>query len=192
MPLSFGQLPGWWLSIEPNRKWSPSIPEEEWDKLFRECGFSGVDISLKDREVLDLHGHGIVVTSTDPSSSENPQKLPKTIIVTSSVSPGESSLASVLKTTLAEKPGVKDCVIVHHSELRSLNLTDALCISLLDLEGSVFLDLQEEAYNSIQHLLTTCDGALWVTGDIEQHPSQDIVVGLIRTVRWERDLDDPN
>ncbi|OCL09857.1 hypothetical protein AOQ84DRAFT_403376 [Glonium stellatum] len=84
----------------------------------------------------------------------------------------EDSIASILKEILAENPGIEDCVIVHYSKLGSMNLTDAVCISLLDLERSAFLDLQEDTYDSIRHLLTTCDGALWVTRDVDQHPSQ--------------------
>ncbi|KAL4867779.1 S-adenosyl-L-methionine-dependent methyltransferase [Aspergillus spectabilis] len=42
----FGLLPGWWLSGEEDRYWSPLLSEEAWDDRLREAGFDGADVLL--------------------------------------------------------------------------------------------------------------------------------------------------
>lgn len=62
----------------------------------------------------------------------------------------------------------------------------------MELERSVLADPTEEEFANIRHLLSTCDGLLWVTGDFTSNPELNMIAGLIRAVRWERDLEGPN
>ncbi|KAL1970828.1 hypothetical protein VTN77DRAFT_2662 [Rasamsonia byssochlamydoides] len=191
LPLAFGQLPGWWLSVEPNRQWFPSVPESDWDVVLRESGFSGIDTSLWDRECSDLHGHSIIISSaaTMELSTQVPRR--RTLIVTFS-SPADDSLASILRWKLVSQLGLADCEVVNYLDLTERKLINDICISVLDLERPVFVDLDEKTYSSVRHLLATSDGVLWVAGDPKRHPEQNLVTGLLRTVRWERDVDSPN
>ncbi|EEP76468.1 hypothetical protein UREG_01317 [Uncinocarpus reesii 1704] len=57
---------------------------------------------------------------------------------------------------------------------------------------SVLSNPTEEEFDNIRHLLATCKGSLWVTGDITASPEFNMIAGLIRSLRWERDLESPN
>jgi hypothetical protein len=52
--------------------------------------------------------------------------------------------------------------------------------------------MSNEDYDGINKMLTVCKGLLWVTGDQVAQPKLGMATGLIRTVRWERDLDETN
>ncbi|KAI5459610.1 polyketide synthase [Mariannaea sp. PMI_226] len=185
--LSFGQLSGWWLSIEENRRWGPTMPEAEWDVVLKESGFDGVTTSLRDRQVQDIHGQSIMFSANigAPKRQEENRKI---YIISSSAT---QELAVALQTGIANL-GLKDCLIVELSQLADKQLIDDTCISLIDLDQPVLANLTEESYKGVNHVLATSDGVLWLSGDFEKHPEQNLIAGTVRSVRWERDLDAPN
>ena len=42
--LAFGLLPGWWLSAEKHREWSPCLSQKQWHHVLAAEGFSGVEL----------------------------------------------------------------------------------------------------------------------------------------------------
>ncbi|OIW27857.1 hypothetical protein CONLIGDRAFT_619446 [Coniochaeta ligniaria NRRL 30616] len=189
LPLSFGQLPGWWLSVEPNRKWCPSISETEWDAELRAAGFAGVATILQDREVPDIHGQSIMVADNNVATA-SPQDAKRRIYIISSTA--TEILATALQARIVTELGLQDCFVVGLSDLTDKQLIDDTCISLVDLGTPVLADLTEDKYRSVNHILATSDGVLWLSGDFQKHPEQHLITGVVRTVRWERDLDAPN
>lgn len=194
LAIAFGQLAGWWLGIEPTRKWGAWITEEDWDKALRETGFSGIDTSLKDSRLPELHIISTLVSSAIVNqTSQNQSQAPKKIIViTSDLQEPPDGVALSLIERISKDFGVRDCSLLKYTSLKDTNLTDTLCISLLELERSVLVDPSEDEYINIRHLLATCDGLLWVTGDTRANPEYGMITGLLRTVRWERDVDGVN
>ncbi|KAB5585705.1 hypothetical protein GE09DRAFT_983703 [Coniochaeta sp. 2T2.1] len=193
LPLSFGQLSGWWLSVEPNREWCPSISETEWGAELRGAGFAGIGTVLLDREVPDIHGQSIMVADNNAVSASKIQEFKRKIYIISS--PATYHLACRLTARLRNQRGFasEDCQIVSLSDLADKQLIDDTCISLLDLdETPILADLTEDKYRSVNHILATSDGVLWLSGDFEKRPEQHMITGVMRTVRWERDLDAPN
>ncbi|KAI5460920.1 hypothetical protein BGZ63DRAFT_445899 [Mariannaea sp. PMI_226] len=189
LPLAFGQLPGWWLGIEPNRKWCPSISEVEWDHVLREAGFSGVGTVFQDRELDDIRGQSIMVAGNNVSTGKQDTTRKIHIVY----SDATHSLAAALQAKIVGEFGFENCDLVTLSDLVEKELINDTCISLVDLEGTpVLANLTEEQYKSVNHIIATSDGVLWLSGDFEKHPEQHMIAGLIRTVRWERDLDSPN
>ena len=45
----FGLLPGWWLSQEKEREWSPLLHGADWHNILLETGFSGVEVEFPDQ-----------------------------------------------------------------------------------------------------------------------------------------------
>lgn len=82
--------------------------------------------------------------------------------------------------------------IVDYGELHKHRLSDAVCIVLSELVGPVLSNLDQAIMDNTRHLLTTATGVLWVTKDPISHPEVSAITGLIRTLRWERDLDESN
>ena len=64
----FGLLPGWWLSDENDRIWSPLYSEASWDECLRNTGFSGVALSLKNNNDFSHRGGcALIATAVDNS-----------------------------------------------------------------------------------------------------------------------------
>ncbi|KAL7940182.1 hypothetical protein V8C42DRAFT_363657 [Trichoderma barbatum] len=188
LPLSFGQLKGWWLSVEPNRKWCPSISEPEWNTVLRGAGFTGITTILQDREVADICGQSIMVAENNEVIGVQDAKR-KVHIISSAAT---QSLAIALQSRITSEFGYNNCSIVGLSDLSNTELIYDTCISLIDLETPLLAQLTEQQYNDLNHIIATSDGVLWLSGDFQKDPSQYMITGLIRTVRWERDLDAPN
>jgi NADPH:quinone reductase-like Zn-dependent oxidoreductase/SAM-dependent methyltransferase len=186
--LVFGTLPGWWLSIEPSRKWSPLLTEPEWNDMLLKNGFSGADLVLKDYLNENIHGQSLII-STAPSLTPIHHDDHKAIIVFSSL----EALGPFLVTIRAsmQKIGIPEASVVHYKDLEGRDLKQTVCIALLELESSVFVD-GEANFTIIRRMLTTAAGVLWVTGDTISNPQLSLSTGVIRTARWERDLDDSN
>lgn len=189
-PLAFGQLPGWWLGTESTRELCPFLPAAEWNLALRECAFSGVDIELPDSRNPDLCSQSILISSAvDKNHGDHPFRK---VILIKSNSSTENGLFSSLKRGLLEKAGVADVSIVQEQDLVSSHTTDAVCISLLELDRPLLSEATEDEYLRIRQLLVTCRGLLWVTGDPDLRPEWNVITGLLRTVRWERDVERSN
>ncbi|KFY28180.1 hypothetical protein V491_00592, partial [Pseudogymnoascus sp. VKM F-3775] len=203
--ISFGQLPGWWLGVEPIRQWNPWITPAQWDVILtiygrasllascrwdvilKEAGFSGVDLNLPDRQDPNLHTQSLLIgTAVEPSGAQ-----PQTVIVTTTQS-CDSELITALKSHLELTLKIPNVSAMHYLDLANTDLSKSVCISVMELERPVLSDLAMTEYNNIQHLLVTCAGIIWITGDILTNPSFNMITGLTRTVRWERDIDEVN
>lgn len=186
--LVFGTLPGWWLSTEPSRKWSPLLTEPEWNGMLLKSGFSGADLVLKDYLNENIHGQSLII-ATAPVLAPTHHGAHETIIVVSSLE-GLGPLPVAIRSSL-QMIGILEATVVHCKDLGGRDLKHTVCIALLELENSVFVD-GETNFFSIRRMLTTAAGVLWVTNDMVSNPEISLSTGLIRTVRWERDLDDSN
>ncbi|KAJ5591646.1 Acyl transferase/acyl hydrolase/lysophospholipase [Penicillium hispanicum] len=184
--LVFGQLPGWWLGNEPIRQWCPYIPATEWNTLLSESGFSGVDIEYPSSEREDLSWQSILV-STAVASEDKP--LQSVFILTSGSTRMDSAIATLQDMFQRDETNV---TLVKPSELDRINLQDALFISLLDMELDWLKDIDERTFTALREALIKCQQILWVTLDPHEQPFASMSLGLLRTVRWERDADGCN
>ncbi|EEP78083.1 hypothetical protein UREG_02932 [Uncinocarpus reesii 1704] len=186
--LVFGQLPGWWLSTDPVRKWCPYITVPEWDGFLRDAGFSGLDINIPSSHYLDLANVSTMVTTAENTSKGIPNANSELIILCH-VSERETELISSIKTEIASHFGISNCLVLQPCDLENKDVTNAFCISLLELQDPVLFSLSEDEFTTFQRFLSTCKRLLWVTGDSRSEPAFNMVNGLLRTVRWERDAE---
>lgn len=190
MPVAFGQLAGWWLGVEDIRKWCPWMSEPEWSKALRDSGFSGVEINLKDRADPELHAISVMIASAVGSDSEENKIPPEILVLTTSDQ--QVILASAMVDKIREKYDPRTLSTMKYTEATSVNLMNTLCISLMELECAVLAKHTKEEYTALNHILSTSAGVLWVTGDAIVNPEMSMISGLIRSVRWERDVESPN
>jgi NADPH:quinone reductase-like Zn-dependent oxidoreductase/SAM-dependent methyltransferase len=187
-PLVFGQLPGWWLGDEPCRQWCPYIPTKEWNGILLRAGFSGVDIEYPSSNNPDLTWQSLLVSST---AATEKRKSDATILIVTTLSSRTAKLVGSLKKSL-QKIGYDWAHAVQPSELKNYVLANVDCISLLGLESQGLGDMDEAQYNNLKELLNESENLLWITADPETNPHASISLGLLRTVRWERDSDGSN
>jgi hypothetical protein len=175
--LVFGTLPGWWLRLEPSRKWGLLLTEPEWDDMLLKSGFSGADLVFKDCLDENIHAQSLIV-ATAPSLAPIHHDAHETIIVVSSLEP-LGSLVAAIRASM-QKIGIPEVSIVGCKDLEGRDLKQTVCIALLELETSVFVG--EANFTIMQRILTTAAGVLWVTNDLMSNPEISLSTGLMRSV----------
>ncbi|KAF4311943.1 putative lovastatin nonaketide synthase protein [Botryosphaeria dothidea] len=195
-PLCFGQLPGWWLSTEERRPWGPLLSEEGWSEVLAANGFDREVLALPDSLSADLHAQSLVV-ATNPEVKEEKEangtgETLNRVFVVTAAAPGaqEKSLADEIAAQVKAAGGVTDVSVVPFSGLPQHSLKDVCCIVAME-PYRPFLATQFSAdeFEILRQLVTTAGSLLWVTGDPYEKPDMALITGLMRTLRWERDLD---
>ncbi|KGO62596.1 Acyl transferase/acyl hydrolase/lysophospholipase [Penicillium expansum] len=187
-PLVFGQLAGWWLGDEPCRQWCPYIPATEWNPLLLKAGFSGIDVEYPSSNDPDLTWQSILVSSAIETPKED--SLNTAVILTLGTSKAEQVIEN-LQGLLSEL-GYTTILVKGPEEVGNSVLSDAVCISLMDLESPYLFDMSEAEYGTLKKMLIESQNLLWVTCDPTTQPHASMSLGLLRTVRWERDADGSN
>ncbi|CAG8944284.1 unnamed protein product [Penicillium salamii] len=185
-PLAFGQLAGWWLSKEESRAWGPTMPSSEWDVVFKDSGFSGVDMELPSSSIPEFKTQSILV-STAKSKPETPPVSIKILVSKSDV---QLMVTSDLIQRLQNFGW--NATAITMSDLHRQTDSQSTYISLLEIDQPLMTECQEDDYLNLRNLLTTCKRLLWVTGSATQVPKLNAIIGLLRTIRSERDLDEAN
>jgi NADPH:quinone reductase-like Zn-dependent oxidoreductase len=187
-PLVFGQLPGWWLGDEPCRQWCPYIPAEEWNPLLLKAGFSGIDVEYPSSDDPDLTWQSILVSSAIEITEEKPSNT--AVILTLGTLKAQQVIENL--QVLLPELGYTSVLVKEPAEVENSILSDALCISLMDLESPYLFDMTEAEYDTLKNMLSGCQHLLWVTCNPLTQPHASMSLGLLRTVRWERDADGSN
>jgi NADPH:quinone reductase-like Zn-dependent oxidoreductase/SAM-dependent methyltransferase len=187
-PLVFGQLAGWWLGDEPCRRWCPYIPAEQWNPLLLEAGFSGIDIEYPSSYDPDLTWQSILVSS----AVGDREKSAKTAVILTTLGTSRVTQPIEYLEVLLGELGYRNILVKKPSEVENSILADALYISLIDLESHYLFHMNEAEYEILKKILSDCQNLLWVTCDPLTQPHASMSLGLLRTVRWERDGDGSN
>ena len=181
----FGVLPGWWLSEEEEREWSPLLDDAGWHQILQKNGFSGIDISLPDQaDRSRVTFSGFVSTAIEPSeiiASKN-----RVIIVATESSTIQQTLARALRDIIAhDAVGV---AIISPAELLARDFCNVQCISILEADSSYFENINEVEWTSFKEAVINAKGTLWVTLNCTlsaQDPIRALVKGLGRAIRSE-------
>ncbi|KAE9567271.1 Highly reducing polyketide synthase alt5 [Colletotrichum fructicola] len=182
----FGLLPGWWLSEENYRQWSPLLSVPDWSEHMKRTGFTGVDLSFTDYHDPNNHVSSLMV-ATASTGDAKPRARPEVILVTSSSSGISDSVAANLDRTLA-RLGVESriCSLL---DLQADDFAHKVCIFLGDLQAHPFLlDMAPEQFDGLKKMVTSASGLLWLAaggGPSCKTPTAELVTGFSRTVRAE-------
>ncbi|KAI3343373.1 hypothetical protein F4824DRAFT_507218 [Ustulina deusta] len=164
---------GWWLSEEPERKWSPSLSEGLWQQVLMESGFSGIDFAVRDCEDEGLYSMQVILSTAVRQDDQpiNPLEDELHVVAIS----GEQG--SLFARAIHEKMGA-------HYTVRATAPAD------IDQarEGSIYLMLNADRWSSsdIETMTTKisrCRGAILVTtrhddGGLQGKDSKGIVHSL--------------
>ncbi|KAK2806488.1 Type I Iterative PKS [Emmonsiellopsis sp. PD_5] len=187
--LKFGLLPGWWLSCEDVRKWSPLLAPSQWTDFLRRSGFSGVDLEIPNSRYPEMER---ITTMLSTAVEDAEVHRGNDVIILCPSAGVEYDLASEIKAELVGSLGMASCTLMQPQDLQGKDVTNAICLSLLELENPVLSEISEQDFKDIQRLFSTCKKLLWVTGDPAARPEFSMSTGMIRTIRWERDAESPN
>lgn len=191
----FGTLPGWWLGADSGRNLSPQVSLQEWDRLLRSTGFSGVDATPPEdfRETFGVC-HFVSQAIDDQVnflreplvSAYRPPPLDKVVVI-GGQSPRSSHLSQGLEDIFragfaTQVHAFKTLVDVDFSVVDA----NSAVVSLVELDRPIFEDMTAETFEALKTMYALPKTLLWVTsGRLGDEPFANMTVGFGRTARHE-------
>jgi acyl transferase domain-containing protein/NADPH:quinone reductase-like Zn-dependent oxidoreductase/ubiquinone/menaquinone biosynthesis C-methylase UbiE len=183
---AFGTLPGWWLSEEEEREWSPCVSEAQWDRVLRQNGFQGVDVVIRDYESDVCHENSLLIaTAFDPGP--NAGVGPMLTLVLDPDSGPQAKLAAEFAGQMREKTGV-GCQLLPIQNALSV-APGSTVVFLAELVKPYLSTLDEPSFGNLQALLAAAGNVIWLTSACEASPASaelQMVRGLARVLNTEK------
>lgn len=190
----FGTLPGWWLGHDDGRVLSPLISTEQWDRLLRSTGFSGIDVTAPD-ELQDFFGATLFLSQAvddvvnflrAPLSAPSILSPIDTLAIvggqTARSAPVADKLKAILKDFVSEVHTFETVEDVNFHDIG----TSSPVISLTELDKPIFKDLTPTRFSALKKTFGAARDVLWLTsGRRWQEPFSNMTVGFGRTARNE-------
>jgi NADPH:quinone reductase-like Zn-dependent oxidoreductase/SAM-dependent methyltransferase len=189
---AFGLLPGWWLSDEDFRRFSPLITAKEWSTVLKRSGFSGVDLELYDLPDPKYRRISAMVATASGEAESPPDTVTPWHIIVDDTHPLQMDIATRL---------VKQISLQVSAPAKILSLSDTSLDSdaykatrhgrvvlLADLESKFLENITETQYSTLQDLVGYVKTLVWVTtggGPTPKNPDADMVTGFARAMRAE-------
>ncbi|KAI9162660.1 reducing type I polyketide synthase [Paramyrothecium foliicola] len=187
----FGLLEGWWLSSEPDRKWSPCLDVEGWGQLLSKTGFSPQQIVLPDYHNEICQEISVIVAtavteaeSVAETSGEDGGASKKAIIF---IYGDNRQLAIDLQSHMA------DCsrnhfILVYSLEevLEHLNQIKGVLVFLHELSQPVWCNMSKTMLAALQQVLPQSDcNVLWISRNDSSDPRFRLIDGVSRVINSE-------
>ncbi|THW23325.1 putative polyketide synthase [Aureobasidium pullulans] len=177
--LPFSLLPGWWYAEDDyrDREEGPMLPVPVWDRLLKDAGFSGVEISISDRPGIEQM-MGIMC------STRVGKDVDRSMIVSGAfMEDDEVEYAQSVADTISEKLGLP----VDIRPIAEIDTTeDPYYIFLDSAKDSLVQNMSAEKFELLQSLLLHNSGLLWVMPE-DTSPDAKSIKGILRTLRLETD-----
>ncbi|OAL67584.1 hypothetical protein A7C99_1448 [Trichophyton rubrum] len=193
---SMSGFPGWWCGAETGRPWGPTITVEEWDKVYRRTGWSGVDTFTPNIDSID---HLVVMvtqavdsqiyTLRDPLSPEHAHSQRENLVIIGGSTDEVTSI--VTECTNILRPHFSSISNVISIDDFSNSESDAVAtvLNLAELDVPIMkelMDNQPQKLDGIKEIFSTPREILWVTkGNRSESPFSRMLVGMARTLRRE-------
>jgi hypothetical protein len=94
-----------------------------------------------------------------------------------------------LKQAIIQEADDADIIECELQDLGDVDLIGRLCVFLLEMTHPALPNILRYNFVNLRNTLNSCEKLLWVTGDPVTEPQFNTIAGLIRTIRWERDMD---
>lgn len=183
---SFGLVPGWWLSVEPNRKWSPLISDQEWDHLLKTNNFSGNDVCIPDYADEVFHTQSVIIsTAQDVHVQPAMPKQSEITLVINETSAYQQEVAWNIKQSLEERQYA--CSTLDISRIQKPKVSHY--VLLVEIEKSFLGDICEVDFETLKRVVDSARSLLWVTvgnGLRPTNPEFGIATGFGRNVVSEK------
>ncbi|KAI8622911.1 hypothetical protein F5Y19DRAFT_483291 [Xylariaceae sp. FL1651] len=189
---TFGLLPGWWLSEEPEPQSSPSLTIPFCDSVLKSAGFTGVDLEIRDCESEDMYSISVIMSTTEmgPSTPKGQPFSDDIVLVTSKLAPPPTGSLDVLKASIQALPNGPGRISIASLEdtIDGSEYSGKICVFLGEMGQPILHNMDRFRFQAIRDMVNSCQGVLWVTvnGGVEcGDPSASLSHGLLRTLRNE-------
>lgn len=178
--LTFGVLPGWWLSEEPERKHCPVVGVEKWNEVLQTTGFSGVDFDIGSCENAEVNYSSLILAT----AITEPSYVPFVSIVHKRSDAGVKWLQSLADTVTHE---MEVNVILEIFEDLEAKEGQSYIVAL-DMEEPILTSIGADDFARLRALLVSSPRVLWLSGGgiaSAEKPHFAQVQGLLRALRRE-------
>jgi NADPH:quinone reductase-like Zn-dependent oxidoreductase/malonyl CoA-acyl carrier protein transacylase len=178
--LPFGLLPGWWYAEDDyrDREEGPMLPVPVWDRLLKDAGFSGVDISISDRPGIEQMMGIMCSTRVGRQDDDHP-----IVVCGPFMDDEEVEYAQSVADVLSKRLGT----LVEISPIAEIvDTSEASYVFIDSLTDSLLQNVTAEKFDMLKNLLLHNSGLLWVIPD-GSSPDAKSIKGILRTLRLETD-----
>lgn len=185
---AFGVLPGWWSSSEDYRRQSPTITEEQWDKLLRDEGFSGNDLVLRDFKGDAYHSFSMIMSTVCETKKLETQTTVSNRVVLLIHNPSDAQ-AMAFGELLCKYLPRRETTLMFLDQVQDTELQDDdILISLLEVSSPFLSQMSKSNYQVMQRVILRAQKLLWVTStglDDPRYSEYGIMQGFLRSIRSE-------
>ena len=189
--MTFGALPGWWLS-EDGRRGGPLITQEEWHRQLQLAEFSGLDAAAAAKDKHNV-AHFSMMVSTKPVLDHLSPSLRKLLIVKPlQYSEIGDSLAKEILNRFSPDMDVEMATLEVAASIASqghLSRPGLVIVSLLESDEPILAHCSKETFEYVRTVILNTWKLLWVTcsasSDGARDPESCAISGLFRTARSE-------
>lgn len=200
-----GILPGWWLGAAEGRTNEPYLAPEQWDKVLKEAGFSGVDAAIYDAPnpyhlnaniISRLPGEPqLHISDMSSLGTSAGQSATRRLVLLHR--PGDEASPSVvrMRSVLVDSGFHADIVSLYqHQQIVSGG--HDMIVSLLELETPFFESISGPDLAALQKVVAGIGSTqmVWITLPAQEglgsasSPGFGLSLGLTRTLRSEQSL----
>ncbi|KAK4227024.1 putative polyketide synthase [Podospora fimiseda] len=179
----FGFLPGWWLSEEEERKFSPSLTLPMWDQVLYQTGFRGIESEVRDCDDDELYAFSVISTT----AATPPPKFDFDIAFVTTTSSIPVTSLDQLKVSISLMTWTVPAVY-NLNNIPSGTNSNTVYILLDDPDSPILSRATQTEFQGIKTLCTQSKGLLWLTqGGADTHPKpfSSLVPGFLRALRQE-------
>lgn len=186
----FVGLPGWWAGADEDRPLGPGLPLNSWDTLLKDCGFSGIDTTTPDHDLLPMcvfvsqavdERVTLLREPCTPESWKATENKP-VFVIAGHGNPVGDEVVKLLKTPYPDLVTIPSVENIKEVEISS----DASIVCLTELEDPYLRDFSEAKLDALKALWNTSANILWISRGAKAHePYSYMMLGLRRCLENE-------
>ncbi|KAL9112718.1 MAG: hypothetical protein Q9227_003021 [Pyrenula ochraceoflavens] len=184
-----GLLPGWWLSTEKERTWTPLLTAPRWHAYLSETGFAGIDLVFGDGpDGVGEDSLTSVLISTANDTIPRTKISSRFSLILQPESETQLLLAKSLQQALLAEGIAETCELVPIKNIGSIVENETVYLFLPGIEVPVLNHISEHNFQAVKHLIHSARTIFWVyPRDVfsNLYPLHDMVIGLSRVARTE-------
>lgn len=188
----FGLLPGWWLSTEENRRWSPLQSRADWDATLRRAGFSGEEMLLEGTDERNLDtSPGAVMVSTAVSQEQpgagEAKATPPVMLIYDESSEAQLALRREIEHQHATSHATHRLTSHSLCTASTLDFTHATVLLLPSVSTLSLQSLDTASLSLLQHICSTANALIWLGHHLSPTGSPDtsMATGMGRAIESE-------
>ncbi|THV54000.1 hypothetical protein BGAL_0037g00440 [Botrytis galanthina] len=196
--VTFGSLPGWWLSTEEWREYTPLLTTDRWGELLLETGFSGADVVLRDHKSDICHLCSMIISKkVDTADSEtivasilNGDSEPKQNQIQLLIDGNSDSQRALAAEIHNQNPNTQILELEHLMKGLWWPSPKDTIVFLVEFDMTRLSTLSEQEFRSLKELVRGAEAILWV-GSLPLadgkmiNPFPAVATGFLRSIQSE-------